>query len=103
MRRFRTTVQDVPSPSPRPALPIDLAAIDAEYGLEPVIEVGGSDAGLDAFLDAHCPYCGETYGLSVDLSPGEHSFIEDCTVCCQPIAFSLELRGERAALRTGRT
>jgi hypothetical protein len=87
--------------SRQPAL--DPAEIDATYGLEPVLEIGPGEASLEAFLDALCPYCGETYGLAVDLSPGEHTFIEDCTVCCQPIAFALDLSGEQPALRTERT
>ncbi len=32
-----------------------------------------------------CPYCGEMISLSVDCSSGSNDFIEDCSVCCQPI------------------
>ena len=32
-----------------------------------------------------CPYCGEAISLLVDCSITEHSYVEDCEVCCQPI------------------
>lgn len=40
--------------------------------------------------DVTCPYCGENFTLSVDTSQGLYSTIEDCTVCCRPIAFRIE-------------
>lgn len=87
--------------------PVADAEVDALYGLEPVIDVEARDreGALDDFLDVHCPFCGETYGLAVDLSAGERSFIEDCTVCCRPIALRLELNadGSAAGLRAKRT
>ena len=89
----------MPRLSPEPA---DAAAIDALYGLEPVLELDARPGALEAFLDVHCPYCGETYGLAVDLSVGERTFIEDCTVCCHPIVLSLEHAGEQAVLRSER-
>ena len=79
--------------------------IDAKYGLEPVIEVdkaNARDASVDGFLDVHCPHCGETYGLAVDLASGDQRFVEDCTVCCRPIACTLTVRGRRARLTTSR-
>jgi len=87
--------------------PPDTSELEALYGLEPVLDVEARDphAALDDFLDVHCPFCGETYGLSVDLSAGERSFIEDCTVCCRPILLQLELLpdGTAAGLRAKRT
>ena len=32
-----------------------------------------------------CPYCGEVIEVLVDSSQEEHNYIEDCSVCCQPI------------------
>ena len=87
-------------PKPEPAAPAD--DIDARYGLEPVLEIDRPGHALEAFLDVHCPYCGETYGLSVDLSAGAGTFIEDCTVCDHPIVLSLELDGDSALLRADR-
>jgi hypothetical protein len=74
-----------------PRKPPDPQAIDALYGLEPVIEPGGSgsSSAMD-FVTIQCPYCGQQFGTAVDLSVGSFSYIEDCQVCCQPI----ELTGE---------
>ncbi len=36
-----------------------------------------------------CPYCGELFPLTVDTSQGDYSTIEDCSVCCRPIAFEV--------------
>jgi hypothetical protein len=33
-----------------------------------------------------CPYCGETITILVDDSLPEQEYIEDCQVCCRPIA-----------------
>ena len=32
-------------------------------------------------LTIHCPYCGEGFETTVDLSAGSQSYIEDCAVC----------------------
>lgn len=39
-----------------------------------------------------CPHCGESFPLQVDTSQGEQSVIEDCTVCCRPIALTIHSR-----------
>ena len=52
--------------------------IDALYGLEPVFEpgaTGGSEA-LEQFVAMSCPYCGESYGVAVDLSAGAQAYVE---------------------------
>lgn len=36
-----------------------------------------------------CPWCGEVYPTTVDTSQGDASTIEDCAVCCQPIALEI--------------
>jgi len=38
-----------------------------------------------------CPYCGELIELVVDGSLIEQAYIEDCSVCCQPINLSIDL------------
>ena len=30
-----------------------------------------------------CPYCGEPFETSVDISAGDQHYIEDCPVCCR--------------------
>jgi hypothetical protein len=68
-------------------------SVDELYGLEPVIEPGdgatgaGGSAGLQP-LTVQCPYCGEPFETTLDLSSGSTSYIEDCQVCCQPIEFT---------------
>lgn len=38
----------------------------------------------------YCPYCGERIEVVLDLSMGDHQeYIEDCSVCCRPIVFSI--------------
>ncbi|MGA3157994.1 MAG: CPXCG motif-containing cysteine-rich protein [Steroidobacteraceae bacterium] len=51
-----------------------------------------------------CPYCCENIGTSVDLTDGSRSYIEDCQVCCQPIALKLQVdaRGELLGLEAER-
>ena len=80
------------SPSPAlPDLPLDAQAIDALYGLEPVLEPAEEPSpGLTPFVTVQCPYCGESFETAVDCSAGAFRYIEDCQVCCQPI----ELAGD---------
>lgn len=51
-----------------------------------------------------CPYCGESFETTVDVSAGSQSYIEDCQVCCRPIEISIEIdaEGELAGLRVRR-
>jgi hypothetical protein len=36
-----------------------------------------------------CPYCGEPIEVVVDCSVDCQEYIEDCSVCCRPILFSV--------------
>ena len=36
-----------------------------------------------------CPYCGAPTDVHVE--PGSGSYIEDCTVCCQPIELTVSI------------
>ncbi|MCL1635444.1 CPXCG motif-containing cysteine-rich protein [Luteimonas sp. SX5] len=58
---------------------------------------------LDA-LTVQCPYCGERFEALVDASAGDAAYIEDCPVCCRPIALHLRLdeEGQPAALEASR-
>ena len=38
-----------------------------------------------------CPYCGESFATTVDLSAGSQRYIEDCAVCCRPIEVILRV------------
>jgi hypothetical protein len=41
-----------------------------------------------------CPYCGEPLELVVDPSGGAQRYVEDCAVCCRPIAIELDVDGD---------
>jgi hypothetical protein len=41
-----------------------------------------------------CPFCGERFEAVVDASGGDADYIEDCPVCCRPIALHLSADGE---------
>ena len=42
-------------------------------------------------IDIHCPYCGERIELYIDCSVEHQDYIEDCSVCCQPIHLSVSV------------
>ena len=45
-----------------------------------------------------CPYCWELITVFIDDSVDEQDYIEDCSVCCQPINFRVtrDLEGDLA-------
>jgi hypothetical protein len=43
---------------------------------------------LETTAEVSCPYCGETITLFLDLSVDAQEYIEDCSVCCQPMTVS---------------
>jgi len=46
-----------------------------------------------------CPYCGEENHLGVDPSGGARQrLVEDCPVCCRPVAFVVRVDREGDAL-----
>lgn len=51
-----------------------------------------------------CPYCGEVFEASIDVSAGSQEYIEDCYVCCRPIVFhiSVDLDGTLMDIATRR-
>jgi hypothetical protein len=70
------------------------AEVDQLYGLEPAIgnEPAAMDSGNGAeFVVVHCPYCGEAFETSADVSEGSSEYVEDCQVCCQPIEMALRV------------
>ena len=82
-----------------PGVPLDVQAIDALYGLEPVFEPAEeSSSGLPPFVTVQCPYCGESFETAVDWSAGAFRYIEDCQVCCQPIELAGDVDDDGALL-----
>lgn len=37
-----------------------------------------------------CPYCWQEISMLLDLTAGGQSYVEDCEVCCNPIAIAYE-------------
>lgn len=55
----------------------------------------------DVLVD--CPWCGEVFGILVDTTHGTLDMVEDCSVCCRPIAVTVEFRdGEVAGVSAER-
>ena len=44
-------------------------------------------------VDVRCPYCGEPLALTVDVSAGDQSYVEDCAVCCRPMVVAVRIDG----------
>jgi Cysteine-rich CPXCG len=43
---------------------------------------------FETTAEVNCPYCGETITVFLDLSVESQNYIEDCSVCCQPMMIS---------------
>lgn len=37
-----------------------------------------------------CPWCGQSFEVTIDTSQGSHRLVLDCEVCCRPIEVSAE-------------
>ena len=83
---------------------LDDQTVDLLYGSSPCSEPDSGNAALGVYVEYQCPYCCESIGTSVDLTDGSRSYIEDCQVCCQPIALSLQVdaRGDLQGLEAER-
>lgn len=46
---------------------------------------------LEEEYNATCPYCYEPINLLIDCTAGSQTYVEDCSVCCQPIVVAVEL------------
>jgi hypothetical protein len=45
------------------------------------------------FYETQCPWCASPLVIEVDSSAGDQRYVEDCGVCCQPIAVRVSLGG----------
>ena len=73
------------------------AEIDAQYGLEPVLDLESTAMDSSAaaeFVTVVCPYCGEAFETSADASAGSCTYVEDCQVCCQPMEMELRVNDD---------
>ena len=41
-----------------------------------------------------CPYCWQTVEITIDLSAGDQTYVEDCSVCCRPMVIAFQTDGE---------
>jgi hypothetical protein len=48
---------------------------------------------LETAADVTCPHCWETICLGVDLSVEDQEYVEDCPVCCRPLAVHVRCDG----------
>lgn len=46
---------------------------------------------LEEEITVTCPYCFEVISLSIDCTGGNQVYVEDCSVCCQPIVVDITL------------
>jgi hypothetical protein len=51
-------------------------------------------------VDLPCPWCGEPQYLAIDRAEGAHQFIEDCSVCCQPMLITVRLDPRDGAIES---
>ena len=51
---------------------------------------------MDPAGSAHinCPYCGESFEITVDSLVGQQEYIEDCQVCCKPIQVRIRVSAD---------
>jgi hypothetical protein len=42
-------------------------------------------------VSVQCPWCGEPFDTTVDLTAGNSQYVEDCQICCQPIVFTVRV------------
>ena len=79
--------------APRTAAPTSAAEIDLVYGLEPIYEAGSDPrlVALSTFAKIRCPHCFERSEISVETIYGSQRYIQDCQICCQSIALTVEV------------
>lgn len=53
-------------------------------------------------VQIQCPHCWETIELTADTSEPEQDYIEDCSVCCQPMEVQLRVIDGHAKLSVSR-
>ena len=53
--------------------------------------------------EVQCPYCGETIEIEVEILEDEQSLIQDCTVCCRPIQFTVAALEDGAEITAARS
>jgi len=56
------------------------------------------DGTAETSATVYCPYCNESVEIAIDPGGGPtQEYVEDCEVCCQPWAVSLQYREDGTA------
>lgn len=50
-----------------------------------------------------CPFCGESVSVLVDTSEPEQRYVEDCQVCCRPMALEIQVDVDGSVVVTAST
>ncbi len=50
----------------------------------------GEGALMEVFERVNCPFCGQSFELSIDTTVPFQRFTTDCEVCCRPFQVSAE-------------
>ena len=45
---------------------------------------------MDEWITIECPYCGQSFEITVDTSQAHQQFVTDCDVCCRPMDVNVE-------------
>jgi Cysteine-rich CPXCG len=81
--------------SPDSFEPNGIGDADLEARLDEDSPLGDGTAQTEATV--LCPYCGETVAIGLDPGSGSvQEYVEDCEVCCQPWAVSVNYHHGRA-------
>ncbi len=56
---------------------------------------------MEEFVTIQCPFCGQTFDVTVDTSVRRQSFTTDCEICCRPFEVLAECaNGEVVTVET---
>lgn len=48
---------------------------------------------MEEFATIQCPFCGQSFDVTVDTSLAQQCFTTDCEVCCRPFEVRAECKG----------
>jgi Cysteine-rich CPXCG len=79
-------------------LPTTLSFYDDEEEEDAVDDEFIEDTEVGGTFESSCPYCGEAVSIFLDPAGGSvQDYVEDCSVCCQPMTVRVRFAGEGQA------
>lgn len=57
---------------------------------------------MNESIETVCPYCGQAIEVEVEPSDQPIQYVEDCTVCCRPILFTVTYSEEGSRVEVKR-